>query len=199
MFVFFLSLLSFFLGSLPFSLWLSRWLAGADVRSVGDGNPGATNALKAGGWKVGLAALMLDISKAAFPVGLAYQIFDLRGWPVFFISISPVLGHAYSPFLRFHGGKGLAAMLGVWIGLTLYEIPLILLFFITFWFLVQTLSGWASLLTILCAIVYLFVFRSDPLFLSVAFFQAVFVVLKHRSDLRQRPQLRPWLRTLFRK
>jgi len=194
---FFFFLISFFLGALPFSVWLSRWFAGADVRSVGDGNPGATNAFKVGGWQIGLAVLMLDVSKAALPVGLAYHVFDLRGWPVFFLAVAPSIGHAYSPFLRFRGGKALATMLGVWIGLTLYEVPPILLFFILFWFLIQNLSGWAALLTMLCALVYLAVFHPDPLLLAVALFQAVFIVCKHIDDLRQRPRLRPWLRTLF--
>ncbi|MFZ5819349.1 MAG: glycerol-3-phosphate acyltransferase [Chloroflexota bacterium] len=194
----FFILLSFFLGCLPFSVWLGRWFAGADVRAVGDGNPGAVNAFKAGGWRVGLASLLLDVTKAALPVGLAYQVIGLRGWPVFFIAIAPTLGHAFSPFLRFQGGKAIATMLGAWIGLTLYEVPPILLFFITFWFLVQTLSGWAALLTVLCALGYLAAFHPDPLLLGVALFQAAFIVYKHPADLRQLPQFRPWLRKRFR-
>ncbi len=188
------ALFAFLLGSLPFSVWLSRWLAGADVRAVGDGNPGATNAFKAGGWRAGLASLLLDVAKAAFPVGLACQVLGLRGWAAFFVAVAPTLGHAFSPFLRLQGGKALATMLGAWIGLTLYEVPSILLFFIVFWYLIQTLSGWAALLTILCALGYLLAFHPDPLLLGVALFQAAFIVYKHPDDLRQRPQLRPWLR-----
>jgi glycerol-3-phosphate acyltransferase PlsY len=63
-------LLSFTLGALPLSVWVTE-LAGKDPRAVGDHNPGATNALKAGGKGLGLAALLLDVSKAAAPVGLA--------------------------------------------------------------------------------------------------------------------------------
>lgn len=197
MLVFFFILFSFLLGALPFSVWLSRWFAGADVRAVGDGNPGATNAFKVGGWRVGVASLLLDVTKAALPVGLAYQVVGLRGWAAFFIAIAPTLGHAFSPFLGFRGGKAIATMLGTWIGLTLYEVPPILLFFIIFWFFVQTLSGWAALLTILCALGYLTVFHPDPFLLAVALFQAALIVYKHFDDLRQRPQIRPWLRKIF--
>ncbi len=188
------ALFAFLLGSLPFSVWFSRWLAGADLRAVGDGNPGATNAFKAGGWRAGLASLLLDVAKAAFPVGLAYQVFGLRGWAMFVIAIAPTLGHAFSPFLGWRGGKAIATMLGAWIGLTLYEVPSLLLFFITFWYLLQSLSGWAALLTILCALGYLMVFHPDALLLGVALFQTAFVVFKHLDDLRQRPRPRPWLR-----
>ncbi len=189
-----LALFAFLLGSLPFSVWLTRRLAGADLRAVGDGNPGATNAFKAGGWRAGLASLLLDVAKAAFPVGLAYQVFGLRGWMMFVIAIAPTLGHAFSPFLGWRGGKAIATMLGAWIGLTLYEVPPLLLFFITFWYLLQSLSGWAALLTILGALGYLTVFHPDALLLGVALFQTVFIILKHLDDLRQRPRPRPWLR-----
>jgi hypothetical protein len=106
-----LLIVAFLLGALPLSVWVTH-LAGKDPRAVGDKNPGATNALKAGGKWVGLAALMLDISKAAAPVGLAYQILGLDGPWMVAIALAPSLGHAYSPFLRFQGGKALATVSG---------------------------------------------------------------------------------------
>ncbi len=69
-------------GSLPFSLWVGRWLAGRDVRVASDHNPGATNALRVGGWRVGLVAFTLDISKGALPVGLAQYVFAYNGLPL---------------------------------------------------------------------------------------------------------------------
>ena len=95
---------SFLSGALPLSVWVTK-LAGKDPRAVGDHNPGATNALKAGGKWVGLAALLLDVSKAAAPVGLAYQIFDIRGPEMVALALAPMLGHAYSPFLGFKGDR----------------------------------------------------------------------------------------------
>lgn len=177
-------LFSFLLGSLPFSVWVAR-LAGRDPRSVGDGNPGATNALKAGGKAIGLAALLLDVSKAAVPVGLAYQVYGLRGWEMLAISIAPVVGHAYSPFLNFKGGKALSAALGAWIGLTLWQVPLVALTGITVWFLLLKNSGWAVALTLTGIGIFLLFFRPDPLLFQVLGLQTLLLLWKHRDDLRK--------------
>lgn len=198
--VLWLTLLGFFLGSLPFSVWLTRWIAHRDVRSVGDGNPGATNALRAGGRALGLLVMFLDVSKAAVPLGLAYQTFGLRGWELLPIAAAPTLGHGYSPFLGFRGGKALATMLGVWIGLTLWEMPAVLLVSIVLFYALLTVDGWAALITTLVGLGYLLLFRPDPAFLGVMAFQIAFVILRHRADLRRRPGLRAWaLRLLGRK
>jgi glycerol-3-phosphate acyltransferase PlsY len=68
---------------------------------------------------------MLDISKAAIPVGLSYYNLGIRGIPMYLIAIAPILGHVFSPFLQFHGGKAIAASLGVWIGLTIWKASLV--------------------------------------------------------------------------
>ncbi len=173
---------SFLSGALPLSVWVTK-LAGKDPSAVGDRNPGATNALKAGGKWVGLAALLLDVSKAAAPVGLAYQIFDIRGPAMVAIVLAPMLGHAYSPFLGFKGGKALAAALGVWIGLTFWDVPLVALAGVTVWFLLLKNSGWTVVLTLAGMAVYLYFFRPEPLFFWVLGLQAVLLIWKHRFDL----------------
>jgi glycerol-3-phosphate acyltransferase PlsY len=174
--------LSFVSGALPLSVWVTKLAARRDPRAVGDHNPGATNALKAGGKWVGLAALLLDVSKAAAPVGLAYQIFDMRGFAMAAIALAPMLGHAYSPFLKFKGGKALATALGVWIGLTLWDVPLVALVGITVWFVLLKNSGWAVLLTLAGMAVYLYFFRREPLFFWVLGLQTVLLLWKHRAD-----------------
>ena len=101
-------LIAFLCGSLPFSVWLGKGVLGVDVRRFGDGNPGSANVFRAGSRGVALAALLLDVSKAAAPVGLVYFNLGLRGAPMVLISLAPILGHAFSPFLHFKGGKALA-------------------------------------------------------------------------------------------
>ena len=177
-------ILSFLLGSLPLSVWVSQ-LAGKDPRSIGDKNPGATNALKAGGKWIGLAAFLLDVSKAAAPVGLAYQIVGIRGWAMTAIALAPMLGHAFSPFLGFKGGKAVAAALGVWIGLTLWDVPLVAITSIVIWFLLLRNSGWAVLLTLIVMGVYLFFARPEPLLFWVLGFQSILLIWKHRAELKQ--------------
>ncbi|GAB4495288.1 MAG: glycerol-3-phosphate 1-O-acyltransferase PlsY [Anaerolineales bacterium] len=173
---------AFLFGALPLSVWVTKLAAGRDPRSVGDHNPGATNALKAGGKWVGLLALLLDVSKAAAPVGLAYQIFGIRGSAMVAIALAPMLGHAYSPLLGFKGGKALATALGVWIGLTWWDVPLVALAGITLWFLLLKNSGWAVLLTLAGMAVYIYFFRPEPLFFWVLGLQTVLLLWKHRMD-----------------
>jgi len=118
-------LVAFLSGSLPFAVWLGR-LAGVDPRTVGDGNPGTFNVWKLAGWQVGVPVLVLDFSKGVVPALLARQVWKGSGWALVAVIVAPVLGHAFSPFLRGRGGKGLATAFGVWTGLTLAEGPLIL-------------------------------------------------------------------------
>jgi glycerol-3-phosphate acyltransferase PlsY len=185
--------LSFLCGSLPFSVWLPWLFRRTDARSFGDGNPGATNAFRAGGALIGLLALMLDVSKAAAPVGLAYFNLGYRGLPMALVATAPVLGHAFSPFLRFRGGKALATSLGVWIGLTLWQISLPALLLILFWKALIDVDGWAVMLTLAGLLVVLLAWRPDPLLLGVLAGQVAILAWTHRTDLRRRPHLRPWL------
>jgi len=139
---------AFLLGSLPFAVWLGR-LAGVDPRRVEDGNPGMTNAWKAGGWQIGLAVLVLDFAKGAMPVALARWTWGWSGWPLVAVTVAPVLGHRFSPFLRGRGGKGLMALLAVWTGLTSWQGPLVIGPVLTLGTLGLRLSdGWTLVLTL---------------------------------------------------
>lgn len=186
------ALLAFFCGSLPFSVWLPRLIRHRDVRSVGDGNPGATNAFRAGGAAIGLLALMLDVSKAAAPVGWADFNLGYRGWPMALIATAPVLGHAFSPFLGFRGGKALAVAFGAWIGLTLWKLSIPALLLVLIWRKVIDVEGWAVMLALAVLLVIILLWLPDPLFLAVLAGQAIILGWKHRADLQRRPHLRPW-------
>lgn len=117
---------AFISGSLPFSMMLGQLLLRADIRDYGDGNPGSTNAWRAGGWKVGLPALVLDFLKGAVPVALAQSSAGIAGIGLAAVALAPVLGHCFSPFLWLHGGKGIAVTFGVWTGLLPPAAPLLL-------------------------------------------------------------------------
>ncbi len=184
---------AFLSGSLPFSVWLAKAFLHKDVRQYGDGNPGATNVFRAGNQFIGLLALLLDISKAAAPVGLAYFSFGIRGAEMFFIAIAPLLGHRFSPFLRFRGGKALATTLGVWIGLTLWKASLAAILFVVIGMVFFSIPGWA-VMTALAAIFFtLVIWMPDPLLFSVLATQVLFLAWTHRTDLRARPRLSAWL------
>jgi len=189
--------IAFLLGSLPFSVWLGKLSLKVDVRRYGDGNPGATNVFKAGGKGIGLLALILDVTKAALPVGFAYHNLEIRGIPMVLIAIAPILGHVFSPFLGFRGGKGVAAVLGVWIGLTIWKASLAAVIGVSIGIALTTIPGWAVILGMACILVTLLVWMPDPVFLLVWAGVMLILVWTHRADLRQYPNLRPWLAKYF--
>lgn len=118
MIAFIWTLTGFVLGSLPISVWLGRLVLRTDIRGYGDGNPGGTNVIRAGNRGLGMLAIFLDMLKGAVPVALAHYLFGVDGWPLAPVMLAPILGHAFSPFLRFRGGKAVASTFGVWSAMT---------------------------------------------------------------------------------
>jgi acyl phosphate:glycerol-3-phosphate acyltransferase len=185
--------LAFFCGSLPFSVWLGKLATGMDVRQVGDGNPGATNVFRAGSKLVGLLVLILDIAKGAFPVGMAYYMFGYNGLAMFLIATAPLLGHVFSPFLNFRGGKGIAVSFGVWIGLTVWKASLPALIIVVIGNALFTPPGWSIMLALGGILACLLLWLPDPLLLAVWVAQTIILAWTHRLDLREGLHLRPWL------
>ena len=183
-------LLGFALGALPFSVWVGQLILGQDIRQFGDKNPGATNVLRAGGPLPFALALMLDISKGALPLGLAVHIFGIEGWAIVPISLAPPLGHTFSPFLNWHGGKAIAAAFGVWIGITIWTMPLISLLLLIGLTLLITPSGWALMLALAGMLLALLLWFDDPVLLGVWAMQVGLLGWNHREDLTRRPSLR---------
>ena len=168
-----------------------------DVRQFGDGNPGAFSAFRTGNPLVGLLVLMLDISKAAAPVGVAYFNLGLRGIPMVLTATAPILGHAFSPFLRFRGGKAIATTFGVWIGLTLWKASLPGAIAAVIGIVLFTPAGWSVMLGMGGILAVLLLWMPDPLLLFVWFIQVLLLAWTHRLDLRQGIHVRPWLTNLL--
>lgn len=192
------TLLGFWLGAVPFSVWLGRLALRTDIRHYGDSNPGATNAWRAGGWRVGLPALLLDYLKGAIPVGLAHFEAGMSGWPLVAVALAPVIGHAFSPFLRFRGGKALAVTFGVWTGLTLGAGPTIFGLFLALFLLAQTGDGWAVVLGAGAFLIYLALHGQDIHLLTIWGINGGLLIWKYRNDLSTPPQLRPFARQYLR-
>jgi glycerol-3-phosphate acyltransferase PlsY len=184
------SLFGLLLGALPFSVWIGNLALKKDIRQQGDHNPGATNVLRAGGKGWYLLALMLDITKGALPVGLALHIAGISDWSLIPIALAPVLGHVFSPFLKFRGGKAVAASLGIWIGLTIWRIPLVALLLVTVFSLGITPSGWAVLFTLIGMGAAIGFWLANPVLLGVLLANTVLLIYTHRTDLRQKPRLK---------
>lgn len=191
------TVIGFVSGSLMLALWIGQIALRRDVRGVGDGNPGATNVLKAGGIGWGLLALLLDALKGTIPVSIARYGVGLSGVPLVIVALAPIFGHAFSPFLRFKGGKAVAVSLGVWTALTFWEFPTLGGIVLGIWFSVVEVSGWAVLMTGLCMIAYYVITNPDPVLLAVLVVNLLLVCWKYRADFRQPPGLRSWMRRLL--
>lgn len=118
----------YLLGAVPFALIVVRLLTGRDLRRVGSGNPGATNALRAAGPIAGLVVLLLDVGKGALPV-LAARALGAPAPVVAAAAVAPVLGHVFSLYLGFRGGKGVATAVGALAALDPWPVVLALAFF----------------------------------------------------------------------
>jgi glycerol-3-phosphate acyltransferase PlsY len=189
--------LSFLSGSIPVSVWLGQLFLKEDIRAYGDGNPGATNVFRAGNPVLGLTSLLLDVTKAALPVGICYFQFGFRGFLMFAIAVAPLLGHMFSPFLAFRGGKALAAALGVWIGLSSWQLSLPAVVGVVVGILVLTSPGWAVMLAMGLILLTLLFWFFQPLFFWVWAAETLLLAWTHRSDLRSPPAFHQRIRDLF--
>ena len=112
---------------------------------------------------------------------------------MYLIAIAPILGHVFSPFLKFHGGKAIAVSLGVWIGLTLWKASLVGVIFTVIGIAVITPPGWSVMLGMGAILISLLIWMPDALLLAVWASQTLILAWTHQSDLRKKPQMRPWL------
>lgn len=175
----------FLFGSIPFSVIIGRLALKKDIREYGDGNPGTFNVIRAGGLMWGGLAMFADIFKGALPVGLAAYILRYDGWVLIACAMAPVLGHAFSPFLRGRGGKAIATSFGMWIGLSIFPFPMAAVILLVYWYTAVTVSGWAVILTMLSLLLYLVLTSAPTLWLIVWGLNMALFIYRHRNDLRQ--------------
>jgi acyl phosphate:glycerol-3-phosphate acyltransferase len=109
---------AYFLGAIPFGYLLVKWKTGADVRSSGSGNIGATNVLRTSGRAAGIATLLLDIAKGYVAVWIAGRVTDENPLWMSAAALAVIAGHAYPVFLKFKGGKAVASFVGAFLCLT---------------------------------------------------------------------------------
>jgi glycerol-3-phosphate acyltransferase PlsY len=167
------------LGSIPFGFLLTKVFLKKDIRDIGSGNIGATNALRTGNKSLAFATLVLDISKAILPI--LYVKFNYSDY-IFIASLSAFLGHVFPIWLKFKGGKGVATYVGI-----LFSIDLIFgLIFIMSWvvtFIISKYSSLSSLVASLIVPVYLIIFENyNPIFFIIIF---VLIFYTHRENVKR--------------
>ncbi|NBS87860.1 MAG: glycerol-3-phosphate 1-O-acyltransferase [Verrucomicrobia bacterium] len=177
-------LTAFFLGSLPFGYWLAL-LRGVDLRKQGSGNTGATNVGRVLGKKWGIFVFALDLGKGWLAVALAKSVGNVpETWSIT-VGVFAVLGHIFSPWLGFRGGKGVATSAGILIGLA----PWVALGVALIWFLAFQMSRTVSVASLCAATAFpLFVFWLMPdqkAFQWISLGMAVLVWFRHRDNLKR--------------
>jgi len=188
------SLISYLIGSIPTAYLFGRAQKGIDIRTVGSGNVGATNALRALGKRAGITVLLLDILKGLVTVVFLGNFFaDQALWLPdqnlrILMGLACICGHNWTVFLQFKGGKGIATTFGVLIGFSLKISGLgqVLGLLILVWFVVFFAFRIVSLASICSAIalpVFSFLFKLPWLFIYLSLLLCVFVIFRHKANL----------------
>ncbi len=177
-------LLSYLAGGIPFGLLFSR-MAGKDVRQEGSGNIGATNVNRVLGKKLGILTLLCDVVKGFLPVFVASLILPMGdNWELFvgLCGLVAVLGHMFSPYLGFAGGKGVATALGVFLFFSPWAIAIALVLFIA----VVGISGFVSAGSLAAAGLipfFILMFGGSVATFSCAAVIAVLIWIKHSANI----------------
>jgi len=173
-------IISYLMGSIPFGFLLTKFFLKKDIREIGSGNIGATNALRTGNKFIGYLTLILDIIKAVVPV-----IYVKINFPelIFLASLCAFLGHVFPIWLKFKGGKGVATYVGI-----LFSINLLFgIIFAISWGLIFLLSKYSSLSSLIASL-------SIPIYVlitgqvnSAIFFGIMFILIffTHRENIKR--------------
>nr|WP_265042360.1 glycerol-3-phosphate 1-O-acyltransferase PlsY [Wolbachia endosymbiont (group B) of Melanostoma mellinum] len=177
--IFVVFVLSYILGSIPFSLIIAK-INGINLREVGSGNIGATNVARTGNKRLAVLALFLDSLKGFVGVYTAQQFCDNNDFYIYVSAILAVLGHMFPIWLRFNGGKGVATTLGVLVALNI-SIALAFVFVWPIVFFIFRYSSLASLAANAAAVIASFFFQKE-LFL-ILLTVAILIFLKHYKNI----------------
>ena len=171
---------SYLMGSIPFGLILTKIFLNKDIREIGSGNIGATNALRTGNKLIGYSTLIFDIAKAVVPV-----IYVKINYPdlIYIASLCAFLGHVFPIWLKFKGGKGVATYVGI-----LFSINILLgLIFVASWGIVFLLFRYSSLSSIIGSVsvpAYILITSqiNDAIFFAIMF---ILIFFTHRENIKR--------------
>ena len=178
--IFLIAIISYLMGSIPFGFMLTKIFLKKDIREIGSGNIGATNALRTGNKTIGYSTLVLDILKAIAPViyvKIFYQDF------LYIASLCAFLGHVFPIWLKFKGGKGVATYVGILFAINFYfGIIFTISWFVTFF--ISKFSSLSSLVGAASIPIYLLIFTSfdQGIFFTIMF---VLIFFTHRENIKR--------------
>ena len=178
--IFLIGIVSYLMGSIPFGFILTKIFLKKDIREIGSGNIGATNALRTGNKTIGYSTLVLDILKAVTPI--IYVKFFYEDF-LYIASLCAFLGHVFPIWLKFKGGKGVATYLGILFAINIYfGIVFIISWFVTFF--ISKFSSLSSLVGAASIPIYLLILTEID---QVIFFTIMFVLIffTHRENIKR--------------
>jgi len=187
--------IAYLLGSIPTSYIMGKLFRKIDIRQHGSGNVGATNALRILGVKMGITVMIIDILKGYVAVQIGKLILlqwtesDFFNYLLIIIAFGAIMGHIFTVFLNFKGGKGVATSAGVFLSLTPIPFIAALLFFI----LTVTVSKYVSLGSIIASVVLIISETviniksgfAEIEFLILVFLVAFFIIIKHKANIKR--------------
>ena len=175
-----IGIISYLMGSIPFGFILTKTFLKKDIREIGSGNIGATNALRTGNKLIGYSTLLLDVMKAILPV-----LYVKINHPelIYIASLCAFLGHVFPIWLKFKGGKGVATYVGI-----LFTINILLGFiFCVTWLLIFLISKYSSLSSLIGSLtIPVYIFFNDQMS-NALFFGIMFVLIfyTHRENIKR--------------
>ena len=178
--IFLIGVISYLMGSIPFGFILTKIFLKKDIREIGSGNIGATNALRTGNKVIGYSTLLLDILKAIAPV--VYVKFFYQDF-LYVASLCAFLGHVFPIWLKFRGGKGVATYVGILFAINIY----FGIIFALSWFVIFAITKFSSLSSLIASIsVPIYLLVTDQ-FKDVYFFIIMFVLIffTHRENIKR--------------
>lgn len=194
-----LAVSAFFLGACPFAVWVGKIALHQDIRRYGDGNPGSMNVFKAGSNWWGIVTLLFEIAKGIPVILIARIAFGLHQPITYFIALAAILGHAYSPFLGFRGGKALAIFAGTLLALPQWDMffSFAILFLIGFLFIEN--DSWTVMFGAAGSLLFLILIRADVWEITFIGCATLLFAIKQAHELQliphQQGRLLNWFRS----
>ena len=177
-----LVVLGFLFGSIPTGVILAWWKGRVDLRQVGSGNIGATNVARALGKGMGALTMACDIAKGIIPVVIARRITGDATMVVALTALAAFLGHLYSPFVKFKGGKGVAVAVGVVAGFN----PMVGGIEFSLWAILVALTRVVSIASLSAALALPFVlllFKAGLPFILLGVVICILIFYRHRENI----------------
>ncbi len=178
-------LLAYLIGATPTSYIVAKLGRGIDLREHGSKNLGATNVYRVLGWRYAIPVGVIDVAKGAAPVAILGPWSNGPAWFTVALGIAAVLGHMFSPYVRFRGGKGVATTAGMFLALA----PLAVVISIPIWAVTLWLSGFVSVASLTVAALFPVWVRlaapGQPHTFWAAIVLALLIVYSHRANIRR--------------